>query len=164
MKPEDLMTYCGGFCGTCARSVSYTAFRDAAALLAELADAHGFQHWMPEAAKEFSYSEFRKGLEFFADPDSWLVCKRGCRAGDGGPPFCVRECCRQHNVDVCFDCGDFPCDKTRPFEGIEKRGEEYAELGRAEWLRRRANMARRGFEAHTGKYYHVKRSATPPDA
>ena len=87
MKPEDLITYCGGFCATCVRSANYTAFRDAASLLAELAYAHGFQHWMPDAAEEHSYAEFRKGLDFFADPNSWLVCKKGCRGGDGGLLF-----------------------------------------------------------------------------
>ncbi len=158
------MTYCGGYCGTCARSPAFTAFREAAALLAELVDAHGFQHWMPNLLKDFEYSEFRKGLDFFADPHSWLVCKRACRGGDGGPPFCIRECCMQHDVDICFECNDFPCDKTKPFKGIEKKAEEYARLARQEWLRRQAEKASQGFEAHTGKYYEVRRSATPPQS
>ena len=70
MNAEDMISCCGGFCGTCARSANYTAFREAAALLAELIDSHGFNHWMPDTVTEFDYNEFRKGLEFFADPDS----------------------------------------------------------------------------------------------
>ena len=163
MEPEDLTTYCGGFCGTCARFLGYTAFRDAAALLAELADAHGFRYWLPEEVKEFSYAEFRKGLDFFADPDSWLVCKKGCRGGDGGPPFCVRDCCKEHGIDTCYDCSEFPCARTRAFSRIENSAKEYAELGRAEWLRRQVRSADDGFEAHTGKYYQVRTSAAPPD-
>lgn len=164
MKPEELMTYCGGYCGTCARSLEFNAFRGAASLLAELADAHGFQHWLPDAVNDFDYSEFRKGLDFFADPDSWLVCKKTCKGGDGGPPFCVRECCKQQNLDICFECSDFPCEKTKRFQGIEKRAEEYKQLGREEWLRRRAEKANQGFEAHTGKYYEVRISGAPPPA
>lgn len=163
MEPQDLMTYCGGFCGTCARFSGYTAFRGAASLLAELADAHGFQHWMPDAVKEFDYREFRKCLDFFADADSWLVCKKGCRGGDGSPPFCVRECCEQHNVDTCFECGEFPCKKTEPYEGIVEKAEEYKRLGREEWLRRQVEKAHQGFEGHTGKYHRVCSSATPPE-
>ncbi len=156
MTNENLMTYCGSHCGTCARSTGFTAFREAASLLAELTDAHGFHHWMPEAVKDFDYAEFRKGLTFFADPESWLVCRNGCRAGKGGPPSCVRECCREHGVDVCFDCPDFPCEKARAFDGIEDRTREYKQLGRKEWLRRLEEKASHGFEAHTGKYYQVK--------
>ena len=158
MKHEELITYCGSFCGTCARSLHYTAFRESASVLAELAEGHGFHHWMPDAVKDFDYTEFRKGLEFFANPDSWLVCKAGCKGGSGGPPFCVRDCCKQHDVDVCFDCEEFPCEKTKPFEGIVERGKEYKKLGREEWIRRQVEKMERGFESHTGKCYEVSRS------
>jgi len=161
---QELMTYCGGFCGTCARSFAFTAFREAALLLAELTDAHGFHHWMPDAIKEFDYSQFRKGLDFFMDPGSWLICKNGCKGGDSGPPFCIRECCKQHNVNICFDCEEFPCEKTKPFKGIVERAQEYRTLGRAEWIRHQVEKAGQGFESHTGKYYRVSRSDTPPES
>ena len=153
MKQEDLLTYCGAYCGTCARCIDYTAFRQAASLLAELADAHGFQHWLAPAVTDFDYAHFRKGLAFFADADSWLVCKRGCRGGDNGPPFCPRECCQKRAVDVCSECAEFPCEGLKPF--IVERADEYRRVGRAEWLRRRAEEASQGFEAHTGKCYRV---------
>jgi hypothetical protein len=76
---------------------------------------------MPGAVKEFDYTEFRKGLGFFADPDSWLVCRNACKGGNGGPPFCVRNCCEQHKVDICFECEEFPCEKTVPFE-VDRNG------------------------------------------
>ena len=160
MNARDMIRCCGGFCGTCARSTSYTAFREAAAILAELTDAHGFHHWMPDAIKEFSYNEFRKALDFFADPDSWLVCNNACKGSKNGPPFCVRECCKQHNIDICFECHEFPCDKVEPFEGIGEEAEEYRKLGREKWLHRQVEKAAQGFESHTGKYYQVSRSNT----
>ena len=33
MKPDDFVTYSGLFCGPCARSPGFTAFRDATALI-----------------------------------------------------------------------------------------------------------------------------------
>lgn len=162
MKPEEVMTYCGGYCAMCARFSGYTAFREAALLLAEVVDAHGFRHWLPDAVDAFDYAEFRKGLAFFAAPDSWLVCKRGCRDGSGGPPFCVRDCCREHKVDICFECEAFPCEKTRAFQGMAERAQEYRALGRVEWLRRQAERAERGYEAHTGVCYQVSRCSETP--
>jgi hypothetical protein len=155
MKPEDLITCCGGYCGTCARWKDYTAFRRSASLLAELVDAHGFRHWLPEAPIDFDYAEFRKGLEFFARDDCWLVCRVPCREGTAGPPFCVRECCKDHEVDVCFECAEFPCDRARSDEGLMGKASEYRALGRSEWFHQKVRAAQEGFEAHTGRYYRV---------
>lgn len=147
MKPDGLITYCGGFCGTCARCLHYTAFRDAARLLAELTDAHNFQHWLPRETKNFDYAEFRKGLDFFANPESWLVCKRGCRGGQGGPPWC-----------------GFPCSRVKENKPMMERGEEYRRLGRSEWLQRQVEKADQGFAGRTGKYYRVCISDSPPSS
>ena len=65
-KPEKLITYCGGYCGICARWRDYTVFRDVASILGNWVDAQGYQHWMPAEVKEFNYTEFRKGLGFFS--------------------------------------------------------------------------------------------------
>ena len=86
MKPEDLMTYCGWFCGSCARYSRSTAFRDAARPLAEVDDGYGFQHGLPQTDTDFDSAEFRKGLDFFANPDSWLFCQHSCRGDPVGPP------------------------------------------------------------------------------
>jgi len=161
MKSTDLITYCGGYGGHCARYIGYTAFREAAALLAELVDSHGYQYWLPSEVKEFDYNESRKGLDFFRRGDSWLVCKGCCKGGGGGPPGCVRDCCIKHNIDVCFECGEFPCDRVKDNVRMLKRAEDYRKLGREEWLRRAEDKARKGFEGHTGKYYRVWASESP---
>ncbi|MCD6263786.1 hypothetical protein DRO56_01900 [Candidatus Bathyarchaeota archaeon] len=155
MEKEDLLTYCGRYGGSCARYRGYTAFRAAAALLAEICDAHGFRYWMPKEVKEFNYDEFRKGLEFFSKEDTWLVCPACCKGGGGGPPDCVRDCCQRHGVDVCFECPEFPCDRVKGDKDMLKRAGEYRRLGREGWLRRAAEKAERGFEFHTGKCYRV---------
>jgi hypothetical protein len=155
MNPDKLMTYCGSYCSTCARWHGFRAFRAAAALLAESVDAHGFHHWLPEMASGFDHEEFRKGLRFFADENSWLVCSKPCREGSGGPPECVRECCREHRADVCWECEEFPCERAAENPSLMDGAESHRELGRAEWLRRRAEAAARGYEAHTGMCYRV---------
>lgn len=155
MKPEDLVTYCGGYCGYCARWHEHAALVKLAAALAELADGHGFHYWMPQEIKSFSYEEFRRGLDFFSDENSWLVCRNSCRNGDGNP-FCeVRKCCQEQSLDICFDCNEFPCGKVADNERALERAKEYKELSKEEWLRLQVEKARRGYEGHTRKCYQV---------
>jgi hypothetical protein len=156
MEDKDLVTYCGAYCGLCARYHGYTAFREAVAMVSEIADSHGFQHWMPGAVKDFNYTEFRKGLAFFSDTESWLVCRGSCKSGDGRPDCPMRNCCRGKGIDICFDCADFPCEKTGRNEGMSTRAREYKKLGKEKWLQAQANRAKQGMELHTGKCYQVR--------
>ena len=164
MKDENLITYCGGYGGSCARWCGYTQFRELVTLVAEWVDAQGYQHWMPQQTPEFNYNEFRKGLEFFSKNDSWLVCERCCSGGDGNPACEIRKCCKKHGLEVCFDCDEFPCVKTGKEPDMIERFRQYKTLGRIDWLRQQAEKARQGFEGHTQKYYQVKASKNPPKA
>ena len=164
MREEDLITYCGGYCGTCARWCGYTEFRDLVALLAEWVDAQGFQHWMPQETQEFDYGEFRKGLDFFGKNDTWLVCHKGCKGGDGNPECEIRRCCRERGLEICFDCGDFPCARVREDSEVIERARQYKAQGKLEWLRLQVESANRGFEGHTKKYYQVNATGNPPKA
>jgi len=155
MKPEDLITYCGVYGGTCARWCEYTVFRDLSAIFAEWVDVQGFHRWMPEWVKEFDYTEFRKALDFFSKKDSWLVCWKCCKGGDGRPDCEIRKCCKNHGLDVCFDCGEFPCDKVKEDTRMIERAKEYKKLGKDEWLRQQVEKAEQGFELHTEKYYQI---------
>lgn len=151
----ELVTYCGGYCGLCGRWKETATLVRLAKALAELADAHGYQHWMPEDVKEFNYTEFRKALGFFSDENSWLVCKRGCKGGDGNP-FCeIRNCCKNLGLDLCFDCGKFPCDKVKDNPEMIKGATEYRKLGKDEWLTQMVQKAKQGWEGHTKKYYQI---------
>jgi len=108
MKLEDLITCCGGYGGACARWCGYPAFRELAAVLAEWVDAQGYHHWMPGEVREFDYTEFRKALAFFSRKDTWLVCWKCCQGGDGRPDCEVRNCCKDHGVDVCLTAQNSP--------------------------------------------------------
>ncbi len=89
MGSESLITYCGLYCGNCARWCSHPVLRKLARVLAELVDGQGFEHWMT-GLEEFDYREFRKGLTFLGDEGTWLVCRKGCREGDGRPDCDLR--------------------------------------------------------------------------
>ena len=158
MECEKLLTPCGVYGGSCARYIGYQEFRNAAKIVLEVADSHGFQYWMPHEVKEFDYAEFRKGIEFFSRDDAWLVCTECC-SGTGGPPWCVRDCCTNHEVDVCFECVEFPCEKVKDNEDMLERGKEYQLLGREKWLLKRCEEAENGFEFHSKKFYQVRRES-----
>ena len=162
MEPEDLITYCGGYGGSCSNFIGYPHRRHLARVFAEWVDASGCQHWMPEQVKDFDYREFRKGLDYFGSEDSPPTCHRCCRAGDGCPDCPVRLCCRERGLDICADCADFPCDKLTP-KWVDQLS-EYRTLGKEEWLRKQVRMAEQGYEAHTGKYYRFCAEQAPPDA
>ncbi len=159
MEDETLVTYCGVHGATCMRWHGFTQFRKLAMSLAEIADGHGFQHWMPQSVREFDYTEFRKGLDFFSKDDTWLICRRCCRGGDG-PQCRIRDCCRQRRVDLCFECADFPCDTVKGHSALMERSKRYKKLGRNAWLREQVEFVRLGYEHHTGKCYEC--SATVP--
>ena len=160
MEPDDLITYCGGYGGSCAGFVGYPHQKHLARIFAEWLDASGCEHWMPESVKEFDYHEFRKGLDYFSSEESPPRCHKCCKGGDGNPECAVRICCREKRLSICADCSDFPCDKLRP-EWLAQL-KEYREVGRTEWLRKRVRMAEHGYELHTGKYYRFYAEQTPP--
>jgi len=153
MELEKLITYCGLYEGCCARWHENLTFAKLASALVELMDAHGLHHWMLEDVQEFDYSEFRKGLHFFAQKQGWFVCKRGCKKGDGNPRCEISECCQGRGLELCFDCGDFPCSKVEGDAAMIARAEEYRKLGKDKWLRLEMERARSGYEHHTGKCY-----------
>ncbi|WP_319521114.1 DUF3795 domain-containing protein [uncultured Desulfosarcina sp.] len=63
------------------------------------------------------YPQFKEMLAYFADPD----CK-GCRQGTCKYPNCgVVDCYEGKGVDFCFQCDDFPCNKTNFDPHLEKR-------------------------------------------
>jgi hypothetical protein len=160
---EDLITYCGAYGGACARWRGYTEFRDLVALVAEWMDAQGYQHWMPHEVQEFDYDEFRKGLEFFGKEDSWLVCHRCCKGGDGNPDCEIRKCCIAHGLEICFDCDEFPCARVGRDPAMIERARQYHAQGKLEWLREQAERATQGFELHTKKYYRIDATEKPPE-
>jgi hypothetical protein len=96
------------------------------------------------AAKAFStsfpvfinYPQFKNFLTFLAQGDC-----AGCRKGTCKfPEFnCgVMTCYHQKGVDFCFQCDEFPCDKTNFFDAESKR----------RWIERMNRMKEIGIKAY----------------
>lgn len=119
-------------------------------------DACNNHLWMPKNVKEFNYSEFRKGLEYIGFQKKLICteCCRGTKVSLAQNPKCeIKNCCQKQNIDICFECQNFPCDFIAKNENILKKAKEYQKLGVKKWLEEQIRKAEAGYEGHTGKYY-----------
>ena len=109
MKTEAV-SFCGNYlCSRCAyhRGV----FVEYAKNLYALSQDYKSLRLIAEAAEVFNFDEFLKGLKWLASQTE--PCK-GCRRGGGWSwwPDCpVRICCTEKQVDLCYQCQEFPCTK-----------------------------------------------------
>mgnify|MGYP001555099664 CR=1 FL=1 len=80
------------------------------------------------------YNEFKELLNFFT-----IGSCNGCRAGDCKYPNCgAAKCYQEKKIDFCFECNEFPCDKTNFDENLKER-----------WIKMNNRMKEIGVE----KYY-----------
>jgi len=64
------------------------------------------------------YEGFAEILEFFAAGSCGGCRKQGCLF-----QACrVKDCVREHGVDFCFECGEFPCERHGFPEGLKTVG------------------------------------------
>lgn len=67
-----------------------------------------------------NYPAFKKLLTHFTQADC-----QGCRNGQCAFPNCrVAACHKEKGVDFCFQCDEFPCDKTGFDPDLERRWKE----------------------------------------
>lgn len=145
MKKNYPYGHCGVYCGQCA--TGNDRIRIIAGELKRLVDKQRFE-WLelPEVEPGFKFSEFRKGLEWFAD----FKCF-GCLAG-GGPPSCeTRKCCKDKGLRSCLLCGDFlTCNltnyhrETYPF--VVQSYQLVKEVGFDKWLEEQEEKAKAGWD------------------
>jgi uncharacterized protein DUF3795 len=80
-----------------------------------------------------NYPAFKEMLTQFSEAN----CK-GCRKGDCKYPNCgVAACYMQKGVDFCFQCNEFPCEKTNFDANLHER-----------WVRMNRRMREVGVEAY----------------
>lgn len=107
---------CGLNCGKC---VSYRGkyAKKAKEILAAIKESK-MDEWHNKKPKEveFSYDDFKKGLQWFSKSAS---C-RGCHECGAVPNCPIRTCCVKKGFDNCSKCPEFPCDTVRSFK--EKMG------------------------------------------
>jgi hypothetical protein len=142
MSDDDLITYCGLYCGLCAERC---AIPHMAKELMDLVKEEGYDYFYEyvPGMKEH-YPSFIKVLQDLSEMD----CK--CRDGRGGPPNCeIRICAKGRDMFVCMDCHDFPCEKlnalTKVYPFLTVDASRYQEIGKERWLEEQKAKARKGF-------------------
>lgn len=71
----------------------------------------------------------------------------GCRKGSCFYPDCgVRDCYKSKNVDFCFQCDEFPCEKTNFDPDLKRRwiqmNNEMKEIGISSYYQKTKNLPR----------------------
>ena len=114
-KKQDLIGYCGLYCGDCS-SYTQTVANLARDLRKELR-----RHRFDKMAEMMAQVPFFKEFEHYDKCYSLLGtmvkmrCKKTCR-GNGGPPNCkIRNCARKKKLDGCWQCDDFANCETLTF-------------------------------------------------
>jgi hypothetical protein len=109
---------CGLSCGKCFAFAEGEIASHARELIGCLGNfdvyAERFSEFLPELK---DYPAFKRLLTHFAEPDC-----TGCRTGACKYPNCgVAACYKEKGVDFCFQCDEFPCDKTNFDPHLQKR-------------------------------------------
>ena len=80
-----------------------------------------------------NYPAFKEFLAFFTEADC-----TGCRTGSCKFPNCgVSDCYKQKTVDFCFQCDEFPCEKSNFDPDLKRR-----------WIRMNNRMKEIGIESY----------------
>lgn len=126
---------CGLSCGNCLAFVDGPISNLSGLLAERLGERFG------EYAKRFEamnpvfehYDSFRTLLDYFASGSCQGCRESGCLFKDCK----VTGCAKEHGVDFCFQCDEFPCDKHGMPDGLSERwqanNEKMAEIGSAAW-------------------------------
>jgi len=118
-KPQDLVGYCGLYCGDCAGYAGRIA--DLARDLRKELRAAGFDRTAAAFAKIPFFAVYRRY------PDCYEVlgamtrmrCPRTCRGGGANPSCRPRSCAQRKQLAGCWECGEFEtCAKLRFLEGV----------------------------------------------
>jgi len=149
MGKFDLVAPCGDYCGGCGQynGVIITTAKQ----MREFADLYGFAFRSKEA---FDFSQFLRGLEWFAENAKCPGCKQG-----GGPAWCeVKQCCSERGVRICFECKDFPCSEIESVADADTkdRYRRFKEIGFEKWVEEQAQKAKQGYEIHLRKVISLK--------
>jgi hypothetical protein len=120
----DRLAPCGIDCGRCVMYAQGPIAQSARTMKQGLVGfekmAERMQARVPALAE---YAAFARVLETFTQASC-----TGCRQGGASLPFCTaRTCFKEMQVDFCFECKEFPCQRNQYPEMFEKRWRDYGE-------------------------------------
>jgi hypothetical protein len=65
-----------------------------------------------------NYPSFKALLDYFTQVECLGCREQKCKLFTNCK---VKECTREHQIDFCYECGEFPCQKTGFDLNLEKR-------------------------------------------
>lgn len=135
MEKNDLLRLiapCGLLCYTCDAMKDGVINQAAKRLLHALASYDSFLESSPGARPiSKKYSSFKEVLEYLAN----VKCN-GCREDRCLKTDCiVPECTHNRNILFCYECEDFPCDKTGFPDALKEK-----------WIRKNKRIKEVGIE------------------
>lgn len=118
---KDRLAPCGLHCGKCFAFIGGDIKKHSSNLTIELGNfdiyAERFIDLLEEP-KFGNYPEFKELLSYFSTVDCKGCRKEKCKLYKNCK---VRVCVEEKNVDYCFQCSEFPCNKTGFDENLHKR-------------------------------------------
>lgn len=140
MADLTLVTYCGLYCGLCSQRARVPR---QARELRDTMSTEGYEYWAREIP---GFDEFWAFLASLCDPDE--ACP-GCRQG-AGPPFCaIRKCALSRDIDVCTECGEYPCHRiaqlAQGYPTLVADGERMVAIGMNAWIEEQEERRKTGF-------------------
>ena len=145
-ESEDLVAYCGLYCGDCHGFTGCVA--DLARDLRKELRKIRYDLFAKEMAS-FPYGKIYKHYDECYEVLGQMVkfrCKRGCRKGEGNPSCKIRGCVQKKELDGCWECSEFgtctKLDSLKPVHGdahkknlkrLKKGGKNEFIAGKHDW-------------------------------
>ena len=114
-EEKELIAYCGLYCGDCYQYQGKIA--DLARELRKELRQGKFDERAEKMARNSFFAAFKNYPQCYELLGSMVKfrCKRACRGG-GGPPVCkIRECCREKDIEGCWECTEYETCKKMEF-------------------------------------------------
>jgi hypothetical protein len=141
MDNLNMVTHCGLYCDLCAQRGRIPC---QASALIESMSKEGWDFFGEYIYDDFD--SFWKILQTFSDKNSSCPA---CRQGGGDPECKIRDCAREHKIDVCPLCIEYPCDLIKDFAKTYplaiSDGMRMREIGLEAWIEEQTERGKNGF-------------------
>lgn len=105
MESEELVAYCGLYCGDCLNHQGKVA--DLARDLRKELRTAKFEQVAPGLSKYFKEFKDYETCYQVLGAMVRLRCNRACRGGGGNPSCKIRNCADKNNIEGCWECAEF---------------------------------------------------------
>jgi hypothetical protein len=148
VKPIELTTYCGLYCGAC--DIYQKRISISGNELKRVLEAYDFASWASQMPGLEGYETFDKVLTniitFFGQ------CP-GCQKGGGNPECQIRICSKEKGYQTCAECDSFPCEKVQVIiDGYPLAKDNILEIrkvGLEKWAQKQQEEVDNGFRYST---------------